>query len=107
MTAAASAPAASAATRYEVVVGIEIHVQLKTASKMFCGCSTDVRGAPPNTLTCPVCLGLPGRAAVKRRAVEHVSRRGGDGASIRPYALGPEEYFIDLPRVPDQPGDCR
>ena len=51
-------------TKYEVVVGVEIHVQLKTASKMFCGCSTDVRGAAPNTLTCPVCLGLPGALPV-------------------------------------------
>jgi aspartyl-tRNA(Asn)/glutamyl-tRNA(Gln) amidotransferase subunit B len=65
------------ATRYEVVVGIEIHVQLKTASKMFCSCSTEVRGAPPNTLTCPVCLGLPGALPViNRRAVEHVLATG-------------------------------
>ena len=49
--------------RYEAVVGIEIHCQLKTASKMFCGCSTAYDGAPPNTHVCPVCLGLPGRAA--------------------------------------------
>ena len=65
------------ATRYEVVVGVEIHVQLKTASKMFCGCSTDVRGASPNALTCPVCLGLPGALPViNRRAVEHVLATG-------------------------------
>ena len=65
------------ATRYEVVVGVEIHVQLKTASKMFCGCSSDVRGAAPNTLTCPVCLGLPGALPViNRRAVEHVLATG-------------------------------
>lgn len=55
---------------YEVVIGLEIHVQLLTASKMFCGCATEF-GAPPNTLVCPVCLGLPGSLPVlNRRAVE-------------------------------------
>jgi len=64
-------------TDYEVVVGVEIHVQLKTASKMFCSCSTEVRGAPPNTNTCPVCLGLPGALPViNKRAVEHVLATG-------------------------------
>ena len=64
-------------TDYEVVVGIEIHVQLKTASKMFCSCSTDFRDAAPNTNTCPVCLGLPGALPViNKRAVEHVLATG-------------------------------
>ena len=64
-------------TAYEVVVGIEIHVQLKTASKMFCSCSSDVRNAEPNTITCPVCLGLPGALPViNRRAVELVLATG-------------------------------
>ncbi|HYB23166.1 MAG TPA: hypothetical protein VED41_05170, partial [Solirubrobacteraceae bacterium] len=44
---------------YEPVIGLEIHVQLKTATKMFCGCALTF-GEPPNTRTCPVCLGLPG-----------------------------------------------
>jgi len=67
----------AARTEYEVVVGVEIHVQLKTASKMFCGCSTDVRGAAPNTNVCPVCLGLPGALPViNRRAVELVLATG-------------------------------
>jgi aspartyl-tRNA(Asn)/glutamyl-tRNA(Gln) amidotransferase subunit B len=55
---------------FETVIGLEIHVQLLTQSKMFCGCSTRF-GAPPNTQTCPVCLGLPGSLPViNRRAVE-------------------------------------
>ncbi len=55
---------------YEVVIGLEIHVQLLTASKMFCACPVTF-GSPPNTLICPVCLGLPGSLPVlNRRAVE-------------------------------------
>jgi aspartyl-tRNA(Asn)/glutamyl-tRNA(Gln) amidotransferase subunit B len=65
------------ATRYEAVIGIEIHVQLRTASKMFCGCSTDVRDASPNSRTCPVCLGMPGTLPViNAAAVRHVLATG-------------------------------
>ena len=55
------------ADAYEMVVGLEVHVQLKTRTKVFCGCSTDF-GAPPNSNTCPVCLALPGCAAGAQRA---------------------------------------
>src|ERR1043165_10009969 len=47
------------AMEYEVVIGLETHVQLKTKSKMWCGCANEF-GAPPNTNVCPVCLGFPG-----------------------------------------------
>ncbi len=63
------------ATRYEVVVGLEVHAQILTQSKMFCGCSTDYLTAPPNANTCPVCLGMPGSLPViNRRAVEATIR---------------------------------
>jgi aspartyl-tRNA(Asn)/glutamyl-tRNA(Gln) amidotransferase subunit B len=55
-------------TEYEVVVGLEVHVQLKTASKMFCGCAADYFDAEPNTRVCPVCLGMPGMLQVLNRA---------------------------------------
>ncbi len=53
---------------YEVVIGLEVHAQLSTQSKIFCGCSTAF-GAPPNTQTCPVCLGMPGVLPVLNRRV--------------------------------------
>ena len=57
--------------RYEAVIGMEVHVELNTASKVFCGCSTQF-DAPPNTNVCPVCLGMPGVLPVlNRRAVEY------------------------------------
>ena len=50
-------------TGYEAVIGLEVHVQLRTRTKLFCGCENSY-GAPPNTHTCPVCLGLPGALPV-------------------------------------------
>ena len=49
---------------YETVVGLEVHVQLNTSTKIFCGCSTNYAGKPPNTHVCPVCLGFPGTLPV-------------------------------------------
>jgi aspartyl-tRNA(Asn)/glutamyl-tRNA(Gln) amidotransferase subunit B len=60
----------SSSNHYESVIGLEVHAQLLTASKMFCGCSTAF-GAEPNTQTCPVCQGMPGTLPViNRRAIE-------------------------------------
>lgn len=58
-------------SNYEAIIGMEVHAQLLTRSKMFCGCDANVFGAEPNTHVCPVCLGLPGALPViNRRAVE-------------------------------------
>ncbi|MDQ3937556.1 MAG: Asp-tRNA(Asn)/Glu-tRNA(Gln) amidotransferase subunit GatB [Chloroflexota bacterium] len=93
---------AVAATGYEVVIGIEVHVQLRTKSKMFCPCSTDVQEAPPNSVTCPVCLGLPGALPViNRRAVEHVLATGlAIGAHIPDATRWDRKnyFYPDLPK---------
>ncbi|NLJ77044.1 MAG: Asp-tRNA(Asn)/Glu-tRNA(Gln) amidotransferase subunit GatB [Peptococcaceae bacterium] len=62
--------------RYEAVIGLEVHVELKTKTKLFCGCSTEF-GQAPNTQVCPVCLGLPGSTGVlNKKAVELAARAG-------------------------------
>lgn len=68
---------APAAPIYETVVGMEVHAQLLTRTKMFCRCSAAYQGDPPNTHTCPVCLGLPGAMPViNRAAVEATIKTG-------------------------------
>ena len=92
---------ADVTARFEMVVGLEVHVQLKTSSKAFCGCSTNF-GAPPNQNTCPVCLALPGALPVlNARAVELALRVGlGLGFTINPRSIfARKNYFYpDLPK---------
>ena len=65
-----------AVSRYEPLIGLETHVELGTASKMFCGSPTEF-GAEPNTHVCPVCLGLPGSLPViNRAAIEYTIKIG-------------------------------
>jgi len=86
---------------YEMIVGLEMHVQLKTATKAFCGCSTGF-GAAPNVNTCPVCLALPGALPVlNERAVELATRAAiGLGCTVNPVSVfARKNYFYpDLPK---------
>ncbi len=86
---------------YEVVIGLEVHAQLKTESKIFCGCSTRF-GAEPNANTCPVCLGMPGVLPVlNRRVVEFAVMMGlATGCRIAPESVfARKNYFYpDLPK---------
>ncbi|MDH4141745.1 MAG: Asp-tRNA(Asn)/Glu-tRNA(Gln) amidotransferase subunit GatB, partial [Chloroflexota bacterium] len=98
----ASAAETAPTDRYEAVIGIEIHCQLRTTSKMFCACSTAYDGAAPNTHVCPVCLGLPGALPViNRRAVELVLATGLAIEATTPAATrwDRKNYFYpDLPK---------
>ncbi|MDB4991566.1 MAG: Aspartyl-tRNA(Asn) amidotransferase subunit, partial [Myxococcaceae bacterium] len=70
------------AVQYEAVIGLEVHAQLLTKSKLFCGCSASF-GAPPNTQVCPVCLGLPGSLPVPNREAIHLAMRAGLSVGCR------------------------
>ena len=90
------------ATQYEAVIGIECHVELKTATKMFCGCPNEF-GGEPNTKVCPVCLGMPGALPVPNaKAIEHMIRAGlAFGAEIPAFSkFDRKNYFY-----PDMPKD--
>lgn len=86
---------------YEIIIGLEVHVQLRTATKLFCRCSTQF-GAPPNTNVCPVCLGLPGALPViNEHAVQLALQTGlALGSTIPPVTKWDrKQYFYpDLPK---------
>lgn len=87
--------------KFETVIGLEIHAQLKTKSKIFCGCSTEF-GAPPNSHTCAVCLGMPGVLPVlNKKVVEFAIKMGlATGSVINRYnVFARKNYFYpDLPK---------
>jgi aspartyl-tRNA(Asn)/glutamyl-tRNA(Gln) amidotransferase subunit B len=93
--------AAATGTRYEAVIGLEVHAQLLTRSKMFCGCPT-AYGAPPNTQTCPVCQGMPGTLPViNRRAIELGVRTAlALGCRVNPACRFARKhyYYPDMPK---------
>src|SRR3954453_6524014 len=89
-----------ALARYEPVIGLEVHVQLATATKIFCGCPTSF-GAPPNTNVCPVCLGMPGALPVLTRHAVELAIKGALalGCTIRQRSrFARKNYFY-----PDSP----
>jgi aspartyl-tRNA(Asn)/glutamyl-tRNA(Gln) amidotransferase subunit B len=87
-------------TRYETVIGLEIHVQLATRTKMFCGCALGF-GEPPNTRTCPVCLGLPGALPVTNAEAIHYGLMMGMalGSELAPRSIFHRKNYF----YPDSP----
>lgn len=87
---------------YEMVIGLEVHIELKTQTKIFCGCKTQF-DAPPNTQVCPVCMGLPGALPVLNAAVVTYAARAGLATGCRianESRLDRKHYFYpDLPKA--------
>ncbi|MDO5740894.1 MAG: Asp-tRNA(Asn)/Glu-tRNA(Gln) amidotransferase subunit GatB [Ornithinimicrobium sp.] len=101
MTTEATVPFEELLTRYEPALGLEVHVELNTATKMFCGCATGF-GQEPNSQTCPICLGMPGALpVVNATAVESAIRIGlALNCSIAPWCrFARKNYFYpDMPK---------
>jgi aspartyl-tRNA(Asn)/glutamyl-tRNA(Gln) amidotransferase subunit B len=89
------------ATDWETVIGLEVHAELRTATKLFCGCRNEF-GADPNTNVCPVCLGLPGSLPVLNRAAVEFAMRIGTAlhCRVQPSIFHRKNYFY-----PDMPKD--
>lgn len=86
---------------YEIIIGLEVHTQLLTESKLFCGCSTKF-GAPPNTQTCPVCIGMPGTLPVMNRRAYELGLKAAMALNcqIAPFTKWDRKnyYYPDLPK---------
>jgi aspartyl-tRNA(Asn)/glutamyl-tRNA(Gln) amidotransferase subunit B len=87
---------------YEMVIGLEVHVELKTATKIFCGCSTRF-GAPPNTQICPVCTGMPGSLPVLNRQVVDYAVLAGLATNCKIAGYSKQDrknyFYPDLPKA--------
>ena len=92
---------------YTIIIGLEVHVQLLTESKLFCGCSTQF-GAAPNTQTCPVCIGMPGTLPVMNREAFELALKTAVALELRDrpvHQVGPQAVLLSRPAqgLPDQP----
>ncbi|HTU26077.1 MAG TPA: Asp-tRNA(Asn)/Glu-tRNA(Gln) amidotransferase subunit GatB [Pirellulales bacterium] len=98
---AAADAADKAAAPYTVVIGLEVHVQLSTRTKLFCGCSTQF-GAPPNTQTCPICIGMPGTLPVMNAEAFDLGLKTAVALNcqIAPFTKWDRKnyYYPDLPK---------
>ena len=94
-------PAPAAAETYTTIIGLEVHVQLQTRTKLFCGCVTTF-GAPPNTQVCPTCLGLPGSLPVMNRHAFELALRAAVAldCTIAPFTKWDRKnyFYPDLPK---------
>src|ERR1700733_2034719 len=86
---------------YRIVIGLEVHVQLLTQSKLFCGCTTAF-GLPPNSATCPVCIGFPGALPVMNRRAFDLALKAALALNCRiaPFTKWDRKnyYYPDLPK---------
>ncbi len=93
---------ASSISNYEMVIGLEVHVELKTASKIFCGCPTTF-GAEPNTQCCPVCLGMPGTLPVLNEQVVNYAVMAGIATNCQIADFSKQDrknyFYPDLPKA--------